>query len=51
MNRIFRRFFRDLVKLIASSNNELAGILEQDMSSMQGKGIGSESTRHEVYSA
>jgi FkbM family methyltransferase len=51
MNRIFRRFFRDLVKLIASSNNELAGILEQDMSNIQGKGIGSESTRHEVYSA
>jgi len=51
MNRILRRFSRDIVKLIATLNNELAAILEQDMSNMQGKGIGGESTRNEVYSA
>ena len=51
MSRISRRIARDLVKFIATSNNELAAILEQDMSNLQGKGIGGETTRNEVYSA
>jgi FkbM family methyltransferase len=51
MNRILRRSSRDLVKLIANSNSELAAIIERDMSNSQGKGIGGESTHNEVYSA
>ena len=51
MHRVVRRFLRDLVKLIANLNNSLPAILEQDMQNMQGKGIGVESTRNEVYSA
>jgi FkbM family methyltransferase len=51
VNRVLRRCARDLVKLVAACNNELAAILEQDMAHIQGKGSGVESVRDEVRQA
>ena len=51
MNRILRKIIRDLVKLLASLNYTLPAVLEQDMANIQGKGIGVDSVRNEVYSA
>lgn len=51
MNRLLKRVIRDLVKFIATFNNELPAILEQDMANIQGKGVGVESVNSEVRSA
>jgi FkbM family methyltransferase len=51
MNRVAKRVLRDLVKVVANLNNTLPAVLEQDMANIQGKGIGVDSVRNEVYSA